>query len=271
MTQSQSPCSVKRKTHDFGDGDDQTTLANQNSFVETSSPVPKKKRAPRPQYTKEQEDFIWFCRDDLSMSWRKVVELYNNHWHPFEVEPNIRSESGLQSRYYRILDFPVKIRKKKEPSRPDLGLIPSTQRRYPWMGVIKAGVEEKKNVERNFRYNITSLRMGSATEEGRDNEADDEDGLSSEVEEVKRESDCSERAQPRPRTPQYWSGTESTSTRPHVILHTSETESEAEPEQEWEKPRSLHEKYGLKVLYYKFLSCPSHWFFTKGGITIAEG
>lgn len=113
---------------------------------------PKKKRAPRPQYTKEQEDFIWFCRDDLAMSWRKVVQLYNNHWHPFESEPHIRSESGLQSRYYRILDFPVKIRKKKEPSRPDLGLIPSTNRRYEWMGVIKASIEEKKNAERNKRY-----------------------------------------------------------------------------------------------------------------------
>ncbi|RPA93124.1 hypothetical protein L873DRAFT_1793860 [Choiromyces venosus 120613-1] len=104
-----------------------------------STPTPaatKQKRAPRPQYTKEQEDFIWFCRDDLSMSWRKVVELYNDYWHPFESEPHIRSESGLQSRYYRILDFPVKIRKKKEPSRPDLGLIPSTNRRYPWMGVL---------------------------------------------------------------------------------------------------------------------------------------
>jgi len=70
------------------------------------------------------------------MSWRKVVKLYNDHWHPFEVEPHIRSESGLQSRYYRILDFPVKIRKKKEPCRPELGLIPSTNRRYPWMGVL---------------------------------------------------------------------------------------------------------------------------------------
>ena len=70
------------------------------------------------------------------MSWRKVVKLYNDYWHPFECEPHIRSESGLQSRYYRILDFPVKIRKKKEPSRPDLGLIPSTNRRYIWMGVF---------------------------------------------------------------------------------------------------------------------------------------
>ncbi|PWW75384.1 hypothetical protein C7212DRAFT_364566 [Tuber magnatum] len=107
----------------------------------TGSPAPapaatRQKRAPRPQYTKEQEDFIWFCRDDLAMSWRKVVELYNAYWHPYESEPHIRSESGLQSRYYRILDFPVKVRKKKEPSRPDLGLIPSTNRRYYWMGVL---------------------------------------------------------------------------------------------------------------------------------------
>lgn len=101
----------------------------------TPHPPTRQKRAPRPQYTKEQEDFIWFCRDDLSMSWRKVVELYNEQWHPENtgVHP-MRSESGLQSRYYRILDFPVKIRKKKEPCRPELGLIPSTTRRYEWMG-----------------------------------------------------------------------------------------------------------------------------------------
>jgi len=75
------------------------------------------------------------------MSWRKVVKLYNDYWHPYQTEPHIRSESGLQSRYYRILDFPIKIRKRKEPSRPDLGLIPSTIRRYPWMGGLMADRE----------------------------------------------------------------------------------------------------------------------------------
>ncbi|KAG0637159.1 hypothetical protein HOY80DRAFT_297114 [Tuber brumale] len=124
------PASRKRKASE---------AAGSPAPTPTPTPTPtvkKQKRAPRPPYTKEQEDFIWFCRDDLAMSWRKVVELYNHYWHPFESEPHIRSESGLQSRYYRILDFPVKIRKRQEPSRPDLGLIPSTNRRYPWMGVL---------------------------------------------------------------------------------------------------------------------------------------
>src|SRR5205807_270180 len=45
-----------------------------SEMTDFRAPTPtekKQKRPPRPPYTKEQEDFIWFCRDDLSMSWRK--------------------------------------------------------------------------------------------------------------------------------------------------------------------------------------------------------
>lgn len=242
----------KRKTCDVNDG--QTALLNRDRFAATSSPVPKKKRAPRPQYTKEQEDFIWFCRDDLSMSWRKVVELYNNHWHPFEVEPNIRSESGLQSRYYRILDFPVKVRKKKEPSRPDLGLIPSTERRYPWMGVIKADIEDKKNLERNAQYQNAPMQGIFATTEERGGEVDGEGGLGSKAEGVKKEPGCGVNAELQSSPVEQWSSAEAASVCSRVILHTSETDSEVESEREWEKSRSPHGRYELKVPYHKFLS-----------------
>lgn len=156
------------------------------------------------------------------MSWRQVVELYNSHWHPFEIEPNIRSESGLQSRYYRILDFPVKIRKKKEPSRPDLGLIPSTGRRYSWMGAVK----DLKDLE--------------------DEDEDEDDDLGTKMGVVKLGPDCSESAEPESRAA-HRSDTETTSVCSRVILHTSETDSEIELERVWKKPRSSHGRFELKV------------------------
>lgn len=240
-TENQFPRDKKRKASGAND-DDETNLSSRNRFAATSSPAPKKKRAPRPQYTKEQEDFIWFCRDDLSMSWRMVVELYNNHWHPFEVEPHIRSESGLQSRYYRILDFPIKVRKKKEPSRPDLGLLPSTDRRYSWMGVVAADIEKHNNIERNARYNTASRRGIMATREERGVGLGDEGDSDGKMKGVKRESDCSERAEKRS---QHWNITEGTKSS---VLHTSETDSEIEPAREWKKSMSPHD-YELKVPY----------------------
>lgn len=161
------------------------------------------------------------------MSWRQVVELYNSHWHPFEGEPQIRSESGLQSRYYRILDFPVKIRKKKEPSRPDLGLIPSTGRRYSWMGAVK----DQKSLD----------------DESED-EDEDENDLGSKMEVVDLGPDRSENAEPESRAA-HRSDTEAASVCSRVILHTSETDSEVEPEQGWKKLRSSnsHGRFELKV------------------------
>lgn len=238
-TKNQFPRDRKRKASGVS-GDDETNLSSRNRFAATSSPAPKKKRAPRPQYTKEQEDFIWFCRDDLSMSWRMVVELYNNHWHPFEVEPHIRSESGLQSRYYRILDFPIKVRKKKEPSRPDLGLLPSTDRRYSWMGVVAADIENHNNIERNARYNTASQRGVMATREERGVGVEDEGNSDNKIKGVKREPDCSEGAKQRS---QHWNITEGTKIS---VLHTSETDSEVEPAREWKKSMSPHD-YELKV------------------------
>lgn len=192
------------------------------------------------------------------MSWRKVVELYNNYWHPFEVEPHIRSESGLQSRYYRILDFPVKIRKKKEPSRPDLGLIPSTNRRYPWMGVIKADILEKNSAERNTRHNAASQRGSWAMREYKEDEdGGKEEGSGSETERIRTESDSANHSKrSEPKNSQRWSSAEPPETRPQVIPHTSETDSEVEHEREWENSRpstsSSYSRYDSKVLHCKF-------------------
>lgn len=175
------------------------------------------------------------------------MELYNNHWHPFEVAPKIRSESGLQSRYYRILDFPIKVRKKKEPSRPDLGLIPSTNRRYPWMGVITADIEEQKHVESNTQYNTAPPRGIMATRENKGEGVGGGGSSSSEVEGIGRGSDYSEQ---RSQRAQHWSITEATNVCSSLVLHTSETDSEVEPEREWKKSRSPHGSYELKVPYH---------------------
>lgn len=180
------------------------------------------------------------------------MELYNNYWHPFEVEPHVRSESGLQSRYYRILDFPVKVRKKKEPSRPDLGLIPSTQRRYPWMGVIKADLHEKQNAERNLRHDTTAQRDIQSTINGGEERAQYRRSDSA-TETIRTESDSANHNSeiPAMENPKLWSSPGPAEARSQIISHTSETDSEVEYDREWENSRpptgSSYERYELKV------------------------
>ncbi|KAI5776950.1 hypothetical protein EDC01DRAFT_434218 [Geopyxis carbonaria] len=92
---------------------------------------PLKKRCVRPPYSKEQDDFIRFVRDDLCHSWDTSARLYNQFWHPSGAGK--REIPGLQSRYYRLLPDPVRERKKESVGRPELGILAKTQRRYWWM------------------------------------------------------------------------------------------------------------------------------------------
>ncbi|KAF8416810.1 hypothetical protein EV426DRAFT_684445 [Tirmania nivea] len=92
-------------------------------------------RPPRPQYTEEQEDAIRFHRDDLCMTWTQVMNCYNGLYDLKTGKPwDSRSISGLQSRYYRLLDIPVNHAKKQSKPRPDLGiLVMKPHTRYWWM------------------------------------------------------------------------------------------------------------------------------------------
>jgi len=93
-------------------------------------------RPPRPQYTEEQEDAIRFHRDDLCMTWTQVMNAYNDLYDQDTGRQwESRSISGLQSRYYRLLDIPVNHAKKQSKPRPDLGiLVMKPHKRYWWMG-----------------------------------------------------------------------------------------------------------------------------------------
>ncbi|RPB26638.1 hypothetical protein L211DRAFT_866146 [Terfezia boudieri ATCC MYA-4762] len=100
-------------------------------------------RPPRPQYTEEQEDAIRFHRDDLCMTWTEVMNAYNDLYDSETGKKwESRSISGLQSRYYRLLDIPVNHAKKQSKPRPDLGiLVMKPHKRYWWMGEAE-GVQE---------------------------------------------------------------------------------------------------------------------------------
>ena len=106
----------------------ETTLTRRDRY---SGPRP-----PRPQYTEEQEDAIRFHRDDLCMTWTQVMNAYNDLYdHDTGRQWESRSISGLQSRYYRLLDIPVNHAKKQSKPRPELGiLVMKPHKRYWWMG-----------------------------------------------------------------------------------------------------------------------------------------
>ncbi|KAF8434220.1 hypothetical protein BGX38DRAFT_1220721, partial [Terfezia claveryi] len=70
------------------------------------------------------------------MTWTQVMHAYNDLYdHDTGRQWESRSISGLQSRYYRLLDIPVNHAKKQSKPRPDLGiLVMKPHKRYWWMG-----------------------------------------------------------------------------------------------------------------------------------------
>lgn len=115
------------------------------------------------------------------------------------------------------------------------------------MGVITADIEERKSVELNTQYHTTPPRGIVAMSEDRGEEVGGGGSSSGEVAGIGRELDYNEQ---RSQRAQHWSITEATSVCSRLVLHTSETDSEVEPEREWKKSRSPHGSYELKVPYH---------------------
>ncbi|KAA8912039.1 hypothetical protein FN846DRAFT_1019397 [Sphaerosporella brunnea] len=117
----------------------------------SDEPASGPSRPARPPYSQEEDDFIRFCRDDLCQSWEGTQKLFNQHW--AVDEKAYRQIPGLQSRYYRLLDIPVRDRKKGSLGRPELGILATTDRRYWWMeGALtyeqRAEMEKEKEKEK---------------------------------------------------------------------------------------------------------------------------
>lgn len=115
------------------------------------------------------------------------------------------------------------------------------------MGVITADIEEHKNVELSTQYNTTPPRGILAMREDRGEGVGGGGSPSGEVERIEREPDYSEQ---RSQRAQYWGITEATNACSRLVSHTSEMDSEVEPEREWKKSRSPHGNYQLKVPYH---------------------
>jgi hypothetical protein len=92
-------------------------------------------RAPRPKYSLEEDHFIWYQRIDLEKDWKEVSHTFNEYFRDRHRD----GESGLQCRFYRILDAAgiPNIRTLKSSSDKEriaqFGLIKQTRYRYSWM------------------------------------------------------------------------------------------------------------------------------------------
>ena len=101
-------------------------------------------RPPRPPYSMEMRDFIWYHRTDLGEGWDKVLEEFNINFRSDVPRP----KSGLQCIFYRVLnDHKVaKVREQSRASRTLIGkaendhntvgaygVVQRTARRYEWM------------------------------------------------------------------------------------------------------------------------------------------
>lgn len=100
-----------------------------------SIPRSTQPRAHRPKYSKEEDHFIWYQRIDLKKDWKEVSQAFNEHF-----RDRLRDgESGLQCRFYRILDAAgiPNVRRLKSSNDAEriaqFGLVAQTPYRYSWM------------------------------------------------------------------------------------------------------------------------------------------
>ena len=96
---------------------------------------PSQPRAPRPKYSMEEDHFIWYQRIDLEKDWKEVSHAFNEYFRDRHRD----GESGLQCRFYRILDAAgiPNIRSLKNSNDKEriaqFGLVKQTRYRYSWM------------------------------------------------------------------------------------------------------------------------------------------
>jgi hypothetical protein len=100
-----------------------------------SIPRSTQPRAPRPKYSLEEDHFIWYQRIDLEKDWKEVSQAFNEYFQDRHRD----GESGLQCRFYRILDSAgiPNIRSLKSSNDKEriarFGLVEQTRYRYNWM------------------------------------------------------------------------------------------------------------------------------------------
>ena len=89
-------------------------------------------RAPRPAYSQEEDDFIWYHRIDLGKDWKAVSQAFNEYFHGRYRD----GKAGLQCRFYRILHSagtPAIGTLKRSNNGGQFSLLAWRRHRYPWM------------------------------------------------------------------------------------------------------------------------------------------
>ena len=91
------------------------------------------RREHRPTYTLEEEDYIWYLRDDLFTDWAVIREAYNAKF-PGRLR---KGYQGFQCKYYRhtAAEGVPAIRERHKAPQPKnrYGLVFNSDRRYDWM------------------------------------------------------------------------------------------------------------------------------------------
>ena len=94
--------------------------------------VEKPRREFRPPYSQEEEDFIWYQRDDLARGWKEIVAAFQAQF-PRRKEVSFQS---LQCKYYRHIGSeqgPQVRERNKEAPMGSYGILAQSGRRYEWM------------------------------------------------------------------------------------------------------------------------------------------
>ncbi|KAF3920966.1 hypothetical protein ABW20_dc0100099 [Dactylellina cionopaga] len=149
------------------------TLRQQQSHsvsgaISTRQQPKKSSKAPRdhrPMYSQEEADAISYLRDSVGLTWKQVVEAWNNLFdHLTGQKWGPRTISGLQSHYYRMLGFDKKHGRRPSAPNPEIGLLKTTNRRYWWnYGSHPSVLQEiagatSEQLKASLKQNIRRLR-----------------------------------------------------------------------------------------------------------------
>ncbi|KAI9678902.1 MAG: hypothetical protein M1829_001887 [Trizodia sp. TS-e1964] len=113
--------------------DSSPTIRSDSRSPSETSQQSRQRRESRPKYFAEEDAYIWFCRDDRSLTWEQVKTEFNRKF------PRRKREGlqGIQGRYYRVLKAAgaKKVRdRERGGSRRPYGLRQNTAGlHYDWM------------------------------------------------------------------------------------------------------------------------------------------
>ena len=114
-----------------GSSHSQLTRRLSSAASNASHRVEKTRREFRPPYTEEEQDFIWYHKEDLKLEWKDVKLAFTE-----QFRERSRNYQGLQCKHYRHIEgygLPKIRQRDKHAPTGNHGILANSRHRYHWM------------------------------------------------------------------------------------------------------------------------------------------